>query len=71
MIDSPKVEKDLKIDIPRLENDMKDVQRKLEKLIITQDDSCFVLGITGSGKSALISYLAGANIKWEKKGLQY
>lgn len=57
-----------------LESSIEEVQRKMEKFNVNFDGTCiYLLGLTGSGKSSLITYLMGAKdqLKVEKKMGQY
>ena len=58
------------ISIPKLNTDLKIVEGKLGHLKKAQR-CAFVLGLTGSGKSSLISYLCGAELQFFKKNGKY
>jgi ABC-type cobalamin/Fe3+-siderophores transport system ATPase subunit len=59
-----------KTDIPKLVAGISEVQTRLAALK-KHDHCCFVLGLTGSGKSTLICYLCGATLTYTKKNGRY
>ena len=53
--------------LEELEKRIEDVHEKMNKFYLNQDTTtCFLLGLTGSGKSTFTNYILGANLTYKK-----
>ena len=54
--------------LEELEKSIEDVHQKMKRFYLNQDTTtCFLLGLTGSGKSTFTNYILGANLTYKKK----
>ena len=53
--------------LEELEKSIEDVHQKMKRFYLNQDTTtCFLLGLTGSGKSTFTNYILGANLAYKK-----
>ena len=54
-------------DLGELEQRIEDVQAKMKGFYFNPDiPACYLLGLTGSGKSTFTNYILGANLTYKK-----